>query len=367
MYLVLGDQLDPASSVFADFDADHDALWMAEVAEEATHVWSHKARIALFLSAMRHYALAMRESGRRVHYRRLGEHDAGSLPEALAKDLQALRPQSVVLVEPGDWRVREHLHQALNESGLPWEELPDPHFLVSLEAFSEWAQGRREFRLEHFYRHFRKRLGVLMDGDQPVGGRWNFDADNRGSFEARGPGLLPQPIRFDPDSTTREVLELVQSRWPDHPGELENFDWPVTPVQARAALEDFIAHRLVAFGRYQDALWRGEPWLYHSRISSSLNLKLIDPRSVIAAAIDAWEQGRAPIEAVEGFVRQILGWREYVRGLYWQRMPDYLADNALGQTSRCRRSTGLARRPCAVWPMRSSRHCGWAMPTTSSG
>ncbi|MCB1602311.1 MAG: cryptochrome/photolyase family protein [Xanthomonadales bacterium] len=330
LYLVLGDQLDPASSVFADFDADHDALWMAEVAEEATHVWSHKARIALFLSAMRHYALGMRESGRRVHYRRLGEHDAGSLPEALAKDLQALRPQSVVLVEPGDWRVREHLHQALNESGLPWEELPDPHFLVSLEAFSEWAQGRREFRLEHFYRHFRKRLGVLMDGDQPVGGRWNFDAANRGSFDARGPGLLPQPIRFDPDSTTREVLELVQSRWPDHPGELENFDWPVTPTQAQAALEDFIAHRLVAFGRYQDALWRGEPWLYHSRISSSLNLKLIDPRSVIAAAIDAWEQGGAPIEAVEGFVRQILGWREYVRGLYWQRMPDYLADNALG-------------------------------------
>lgn len=330
LVIVLGDQLDRAGSALDGFDPTRDRLWMAEVREEATHVWSHQARIALFLAAMRHYAAEMTERRWPLRYRRLGEHAWPSLATALAADLDELRPQRVIVAEPGDWRVRESLRATVAAAGCALEERPDRHFLVGLDEFRAWAHGRREFRLEHFYRHVRRRLGILMDGAEPCGGRWNFDAENRKGFDARGPGAIPPPRRFVPDAITAEVLALVAREYADHPGELAHFDWPVTPAQAQAALADFVEHRLVAFGRYQDALWSGEPWLYHSRLSAAMNLKLLDPRQVLAAAEAAWRAGRAPIEAVEAFVRQVLGWREYVRALYWWRMPQYLTDNALG-------------------------------------
>jgi len=169
-----------------------------------------------------------------------------------------------------------------------------------------------------------------MEGDQPAGGRWNFDAENRASFGSNGPGWLPAPIAFPPDATTQAVLELVERQLPSNPGRLDAFDWPVTRTDALAALEDFVADRLPLFGRWQDAMWMGEPWLYHSRLSVALNLKLLSPREVCTAAEHAWREGRAPLDAVEGFVRQILGWREYVRGIYWREMPGYLERNALG-------------------------------------
>jgi deoxyribodipyrimidine photolyase-related protein len=169
-----------------------------------------------------------------------------------------------------------------------------------------------------------------MNGREPVGGRWNFDQDNRQAFGAQGPGLKPDPLQFPPDQITSEVLELVGERYPEHPGDLSAFGWPVTPAQAEAALQDFINHRLASFGPYQDALWTDEPWLYHSLLSAALNLKLIDPRRVIEVAEQAWREGMAPLASVEGFIRQILGWREYVRGIYWLHMPEYLEHNALG-------------------------------------
>lgn len=328
--IVLGDQLDPANSAFDGFDPAQDRILMAEVRAEATHVWSHRARIALFLAAMRQHAAALRARGWPVCYLALGEHPHATLGDALRDRLQALPADGVICCEPGDWRVREELRNACGDLGVPLGLRPDRHFLCSLDEFNAWAEGRREFRLEHFYRHLRRRLGILMEGDEPAGGRWNFDADNRAGFDARGPGRLPPPRSFPPDAITREVIAAVQAHYPDHPGALEAFDWPVTAEQAALALADFVEHRLVAFGRYQDAMWQAEPWLYHSRLSAALNLKLLDPRTVIDAAVTAWREGRAPIAAVEGFVRQILGWREYVRGLYWLRMPGYLDDNALG-------------------------------------
>jgi deoxyribodipyrimidine photolyase-related protein len=163
-----------------------------------------------------------------------------------------------------------------------------------------------------------------------VGGQWNYDADNREVFGKKGPGRLPAPQSFPADSITLEVIDLINTRFADHPGTLDHFDWPLTAAQAKQALDDFIAHRLPLFGRYQDAIWSGEPWLYHSRLSAAMNLKLLSPRRAVDAAVAAWRAGRAPIEAVEGFVRQILGWREFVRGVYWLRMPEFLDDNALG-------------------------------------
>lgn len=331
LILVLGDQLDPRAAVFDDADPARDAIWMAEVAHEATKVWSHKARIAIFLGAMRHFAADRERAGWTVHYRRLDDpQNAGSFGEELAAALRRLRPQRVIFIEPGEWEVREELLRVLRESGIPFAERPDRHFLCSREEFAAHTKGRKQLRLEFFYRELRQRHRVLMDGDQPCGGAWNFDAENRGSFGRDGPGFLPAPRRFPPDAITREVLELVAKRFAAHPGDLEAFDWPVTPADAEAALDDFITNRLPLFGQYQDAMWTGEPWLYHSRLSAAMNLKLLDPRKVIAAAEAAWRGGRAPLPAVEGFIRQILGWREYVRGIYWQFMPGYRDRNALG-------------------------------------
>jgi deoxyribodipyrimidine photolyase-related protein len=168
-----------------------------------------------------------------------------------------------------------------------------------------------------------------MDGDRPVGGRWNFDPQNRKSFGAEGPGRIAAPRAFQADATTRQVMAMVARRFPESPGRLEGFDYPVTRAQARAALRDFVERRLADFGAYQDAMATGQPTLYHSRLSAAMNLHLLDPRDAIDAAVAAYEAGAAPINAVEGFVRQVLGWREYVRGVYWLKMPGYADMNAL--------------------------------------
>ncbi|MFM8378985.1 MAG: cryptochrome/photolyase family protein, partial [Planctomycetia bacterium] len=215
-------------------------------------------------------------------------------------------------------------------AGIPLEIRTDRHFFSSRADFAAHAAGRKQLRLEYFYRPLREKFGVLMDDGEPAGGQWNFDAENRGAFPKTGPGKLPAPKRFAPDAVTRGVLDLVIKRFATHPGSLDDFDWPVTPDDAWAALDDFVARRLANFGRYQDAIWAGEPWLYHARLSQALNMKLIDPRDVVAAAEKAWRKGKAPLEAAEGFIRQVIGWREYVRGVYWHFMPEYERRNALG-------------------------------------
>ena len=203
----------------------------------------------------------------------------------------------------------------------------DRHFLCTHEEFAQHARGRKQLRLEYFYRELRRKHDVLMHDGKPVGGKWNYDAENRNSFGKSGPGELPAPRRFRPDAVTKNVLALVEKKFPDHPGRLADFGWPVTARQAKQALEDFVQNRLGKFGRYQDAMWTGEPYLYHSRLSVAMNLKLLDPRDVIHSAVAAYQAGIAPLSAVEGFVRQILGWREYVRGIYWLYMPEYLERN----------------------------------------
>jgi deoxyribodipyrimidine photolyase-related protein len=339
LVLVLGDQLDRGSAAFDGFDPRHDRVWMAEVAEESTHVWTHKARIAVFLAAMRHFRDGLEADGIAVDYTALAAApragDPGTLAAALARSLAAARkarraPGRLVVVEPGEWRVQEALREAAREAGIPLEIRPDRHFFASRDDFAAHARGRKQLRLEYFYRPLRERFGVLMDDGEPAGGRWNFDAENRGSFPKAGPGPLPRPRRFVPDAVTREVLALVEARFATHPGSLADFDWPVTPADARAALDDFLGHRLVNFGRYQDAIWTGEPWLWHARLSQAMNLKLLDPRDVVAGAERAWRDGAVPLEAAEGFIRQVIGWREYVRGVYWHLMPEYADRNALG-------------------------------------
>jgi deoxyribodipyrimidine photolyase-related protein len=338
LVIVLGDQLDRASAAFDGFDRDHDRVWMAEVAEESTHVWTHRARIAVFLSGMRHFRDRLLKEGIDVDYRELAAAASPDEPATLAAALlasldgdrgSARYPAALVVVEPGEWRVQEALRGAAREAGLPLEIRSDRHFFASRDDFAAHARGRKQLRLEYFYRPLREKFGVLMDDGEPAGGRWNFDAENRGAFPKSGPGTLPAPVRFAPDTTTRGVIDLVNARFATHPGSLADFDWPVTPADAQAALDDFLAHRLANFGAYQDAIWTGEPWLWHSRLSQAMNMKLLDPRDVVAGVERAWREGRAPLEAAEGFIRQVIGWREYVRGVYWHFMPEYEARNAL--------------------------------------
>jgi deoxyribodipyrimidine photolyase-related protein len=339
LVLVLGDQLDRSSAAFDGFDRGRDRVWMAEVAEESTRVWTHKARIVVFLAAMRHFRDALKRERVDVDYTELASRPTRSEPATLAAALeeslararkQGRWPDRLVVVEPGEWRVQEALKAAAVKAGLPLEIRPDRHFFASREEFAAHARGRRQLRLEYFYRPLRQKFDVLMADGEPAGGAWNFDAENRGSFPKDGPGKLPAPRRFRPDQVTRTVIDLVSARFAKHPGDLEDFDWPVTSADARLALDDFLHHRLASFGRYQDAMWTGEPWLYHSRLSQAMNMKLLDPRDVVAGAEKLWRRGNAPLEATEGFIRQVIGWREYVRGVYWHFMPEYLDRNELG-------------------------------------
>ena len=333
LVLVLGDQLDLEASAFDGFEPAQDAVWMAEVDEESTHVWSGKQRIALFLSAMRHFAEALRAAGRPLHYRRLDESgNRGSLATELHASLVALAPERVVMTAPGDWRVLQALQTVVNDAGLKLEIRDDRHFFTTVREFAAHAKGRKSLRLEFFYRELRQRHSVLMEDGEPAGNQWNFDADNRKTFGAAGPRDVPPRATFEPDAITREVISLVENRFAKHPGTLDSFAWPVTREQGLQALHRFIQERLPLFGRYEDAMWPGEPWLYHSQLSAALNLKMLTAREVVQAAELAYQSGHVPLESAEGFIRQILGWREFVRGIYWTRMPDYIEGNALGAT-----------------------------------
>jgi deoxyribodipyrimidine photolyase-related protein len=185
--------------------------------------------------------------------------------------------------------------------------------------------------MEHFYRLMRRRLRLLLTEDgSPEGGEWNYDTENRKRFRGDR-SRIPPRVRHEPDAITREVMRVVAAHLGDLPGSADDFNWPVTREQALAELHDFIRHRLAHFGDYQDAMVTGEPWMYHSLLSAPLNLKLLDPREVVQLAVEAYRRGHAPLNAVEGFIRQVVGWREFIRGVYWHEGPGYAERNALGQ------------------------------------
>lgn len=325
---VLGDQLSRAISSLADRTPDDTVVLMMEVREEATYVRHHQQKIALFLAAMRHFAADLRAAGWVVDYVTLDDPaNTGGFTGEVARAVERHGARGVQVTEPGEWRVRQAIEAWRTALPVRVRILPDTRFVCPLPDFYQWAAGRRELRMEWFYREMRRQTGLLMEGDKPAGGRWNFDAENRGAAE---PGLVvPAPPRFAPDAITRDVLALVGQRFGDHFGSLEGFAWPVTAAQAETALEAFLRDRLPCFGRYQDAMVAGEDRLFHALISPALNLGLLDPLEVCRRAEAEWRDGRVPIEAAEGFIRQIIGWREYVRGMYWLEMPDLAEANRL--------------------------------------
>ena len=330
LVLVFGDQLSEDLKAFRGFEAQNDAVLMMEVEEEATYVPQHKIRIALFFAAMRHFADRLKVKGYNVLYSHIDNRDnRGSFEEEISRWIHETRPRKLLCTLPGDYRVKETVERIAAELDCPLEIRDDNHFLLSPEGFSEFAREKKSLLLEHFYRHMRRRYGILMDGRQPVGGKWNFDQENRQSFGKEGPPQIKAPRSFRPNDSTEAVLKLVNNRFSDSPGSLVKFDYPVSRKQALEALRDFVNYRLRDFGPFQDAMAEGYPYLYHSRLSCALNLHLLRPQEVIEAVVKAYEMNQAPINSVEGFARQVLGWREFIRGIYWLKMPEYAQMNEL--------------------------------------
>ncbi|MAW84957.1 MAG: cryptochrome/photolyase family protein [Phyllobacteriaceae bacterium] len=324
--LVLGDQLSDRLTALEDI-GDGDIVIMAEVAAEATYVKHHKKKIAFLFAAMRHFASDLEAKGIAVDYVRYGDPHGASLETAVRAAIERHGASRIVMTEPGEWRVLEMMRDWTETLGPDVEIRPDTRFLCSHERFRDWAQGRKSLRMEYFYREMRKASGFLMRGDRPEGGEWNFDGQNQEPL----PDGVRIPVRPDykVDDTTREVLDLVAREFHGHFGDLEPFSYPVTRRQALHYLDWFVKQALPRFGTFQDAMKQGEPLLFHSHLSALINCGLLDPRECCRRAEDAFHAGDAPLNAVEGFIRQIIGWREFVRGIYWLNMPAYASSNRL--------------------------------------
>ncbi|MEX6507155.1 cryptochrome/photolyase family protein [Jiella sp. M17.18] len=325
---VLGDQLSRGLSSLSDME-DGDIVLMAEVADEANYVRHHQRKIAFLFSAMRHFAEDLRGRGMSVDYVALDDpENTGSFTGELKRAVERHRPERVVVTEPGEWRVKEMMTGWEKAVGCPVEIRPDDRFFCSHARFQAWAKGQKQLRMEYFYREMRRGTGFLMSGpDDPAEGRWNFDQENREPLKAKV--AAPERPTYSVDETTQEVLDLVAKRFGNHFGSLEGFDYPVTRRQALHYLNWFVETALPEFGTYQDAMRAGAPLLFHSHVSALINCGLIDPREACERAEAAYREGSAPINAVEGFIRQIIGWREFIRGVYWLKMPGYGDENAL--------------------------------------
>ncbi|QWC56043.1 cryptochrome/photolyase family protein [Erythrobacter sp. 3-20A1M] len=325
---ILGDQLTRTLASLRGRTKDNTVILMMEVWDEATYVRHHKQKIVLIFSAMRHFAAELRDAGWTVDYVRLTDADnSGSFTGEVARAVERHDPSAIHVVEAGEWRVQQQIEEWAGRFDCTVEILEDDRFLCSIGNFRKWAEDRDTLRMENFYREMRRKTGLLMDGGKPVGDAWNFDHDNRESpREDMDP---PERPKFEPDEITRDCIELVEDKFGDHFGSLESFRWPVTRDQAEKAADAFFAERLTKFGPYQDAMVHGQDDLYHSMLSTSLNLGLLDPLELCERAAKAYADGEAPINSVEGFIRQIIGWREYVRGFYWYHMPHLERANAL--------------------------------------
>jgi deoxyribodipyrimidine photolyase-related protein len=325
LILILGDQLDLQGAALRNFDSKTDRVVMIESIPEAKYVWSHKAKIALFLSAMRHFAQSLKELNYPLTYI---EASALSIVDTLKEQLIQQKITHLICVEPGEWRLKQQIEELAKDLSLTLEMRDDDHFYCSHQEFTEWVADKKELRLEYFYRLMRKRHNILVDSTgNPEGGQWNFDQDNRKPYSKKGPGIIDAPVLFEPDPLTKEVLEFVNTTYSNHPGSLDHFRWPVTRTEALEALDYFVEYRLRNFGVFQDAMWTDTPFGWHSILSSSLNLKLLNPREVVDAVLRAWKTYSLDLSTVEGFIRQILGWREFVRGMYYLDMPKMAQDN----------------------------------------
>ncbi|MCK0104491.1 cryptochrome/photolyase family protein [Pseudohalocynthiibacter sp. F2068] len=325
--LILGDQLSLSVASLTDATKE-DLILMCEVRQEATYVKHHKKKIVFLFSGMRHFAQTLVSQGFNVHYVAYDDpKNTGSLRDEVARLTDVYDISEVIVTAPGEYRLLAEMKQWSDALSLPVTIRPDDRFLCTTDKFAAWAKDRKQLRMEHFYREMRRKHAVLMSDDGPIGGKWNYDADNRKSPPQNL--KVPDPFQADVDDITQDVIALVAEHFPDHFGDIYPFHFAVTRGAALQALDMFVDERLRLFGDYQDAMVQDEPWMFHSHIGLYLNCGFLTPLECITRAEAAFHDGSAPLNAVEGFVRQILGWREYVRGIYWLKMPNYKSMNVL--------------------------------------
>lgn len=326
---IFADHLSYDLSALQFADRETARILMVEVKEETDSVPHHRKKLIFLFSAMRHFAQELREDGWSVDYVELTDPDnSHNFTKEVGRALDGHQIKEIMLCQPGNWRVQEAVKSWEDMYDLPVTMTPDHRFVASLEEFADWADGRKQLRMEYFYRDMRRKTGLLMQGDKPEGGKWNYDKENRKPPKS---GMdYPDPPRFDPDEITQAVIAMVEQEFPNRFGKTDGFFWGVTRDNALEALDDFIENRLASFGHYQDAMVKNEAFMFHSLISFYLNAGLLKPLEVCARAVEAYDQGQAPLNAVEGFIRQIIGWREYVRGIYFLKMPDYKDENFFG-------------------------------------
>jgi deoxyribodipyrimidine photolyase-related protein len=327
LVLVLGDQLSEGLSALRKTDKSTDIVVMAEVMGEATYVAHHPKKIAFIFAAMRKFARQLENDGWRVAYTRVDDPDnAGSIPGELIRRAAEFDATGVVYTEPGEWRLIANLV----DTPLKTHSLADDRFIASHQDFDTWAEGRKQLRMEYFYRDMRRKTGLLMDGDQPEGGKWNYDHDNR--RPAPDEVSFDGPMKFDPDDVVQDVLTTVDQKFSSNFGDLHPFWFATDRGQALKHLAHWIENGLPNFGDFQDAMLTNQRFMYHAIVGLYLNAGLLNPLEVCQAAEKAYRNGHAPLNAVEGFVRQIIGWREYVRGIYFREGPDYVKRNALNHS-----------------------------------
>ena len=328
--LILGDQLNPLHSGFATPRGDVIHV-MIEMRQETDYVLHHAQKILAIFAAMREFARVLREAGHRVHYVAIDNpSNRQTLPANLDALIAAHGAGAFEYQQPDEWRLDAQLADYARGLSIPARMVDSEHFLTTRSEAAELFEGRKQWLMEHFYRAMRRRHGVLMDGDKPVGGQWNFDHDNRKPW----PGTPPEPRDPRPRHDHSALWQSIVAAGVESFGkpQADALPWPLNRTEALAQLDAFVAEALPHFGDYQDAMttrgWR----LFHSLLSFALNTKMLGPREVVARTEAAWRAGQVPLAAAEGFIRQILGWREYVRGIYWARMPAYAEANALGHT-----------------------------------
>ncbi|MCQ8184888.1 cryptochrome/photolyase family protein [Parvularcula maris] len=345
--LVLADQLTREVAALRGADPEADIILMAEVHDEATYVRHHKQKIVFLFSAMRRFAEELRDEGFNVRYVKLdGGENSGSIFGEVRRAFAEEDVEELVATACGEVRLADDMEGWGRKLNRPVTIRDDDRFICSLPEFRAWADGRRTLRMEYFYREMRKKTGLLMDGDEPVGGQWNYDAENRKTLPKdyaapANPEVVAGPI-------VDEVKDLVEERFGDHFGTLHQYAYGIDRAAALKRLDLFLDESLRLYGDYQDAMATGEDFLNHSLISVYLNAGLLTPLEICQAAEERYRSGKAPLNAVEGFIRQIIGWREYVRGVYWLYMPEYKERNALG-----------AERPLPdfYWTGETDMHC----------
>lgn len=346
--LILGDQLSQSISSLRDCDKANDVVMMCEVMKEASYVKHHKKKLVYIFSAMRHFALQLHKLGYKVCYTKLDDpKNTGSFYSEIQRVVEKLCIQKLIVTEPGEYRVLKDIQSWQKDFSIDVEIRIDDRFLATIGEFTNWAKGYKQLRMEYFYRYMRIKHDILLDNDgNPEGGQWNYDSQNRKTPSSDI--KIPDSYKSVADDITKQVIELVGQTFVDNFGDIKPFNYAVTREQALEALDLFVKERLSDFGDYQDAMLEGQAWMYHSHISMYINSGLLLPMECIKAAVKAYYNGNAPLNAVEGFIRQILGWREFVRGIYWLKMPGYRDMNYLGATRKL---------PSFYWDANTKMNC----------